>query len=82
MMENVGKKEKRDSGNRVLLRYLPGSVAETMAPKKRQSVKKKSPPSWPMTFMNDTKPYMISLEGNRDTNQLRRWQCRAKMWVF
>ena len=46
--------------------YLPGSVAETMAPKKRQSVKKKSPPSWPTTFMKDTKPYMISLGRKKD----------------
>lgn len=37
-----------------------------MAPKKRQSVKKKSPLSCPTTFMKDTKPYMISLGGEQD----------------
>lgn len=53
----------------ILWHYLPGSVAETMAPKKRQSVKKKSPPSWPTTFMKDTTPYMISLEGKKDVHK-------------
>lgn len=43
--------------------HKPGSVAETMAPKKRQSVKKKSPLSCPTTFMKDTNPYMIKLGG-------------------
>lgn len=46
--------------------FLPGSVAETMAPKKRQSVKKKSPPSCPTNFMKDTTPYMINLGGQKE----------------
>lgn len=48
----------------------PGSVAETMEPKKRQSVKKKSPLSCPTTFMKDTNPYIINL-GRGDCDQ--RW---------
>lgn len=48
------------------MHFLPGSVAETMAPKKRQSVKKKSPPSCPTTFMKDTKPYMTSLRREKE----------------
>lgn len=50
--------------------HKPGSVAETMAPKKRQSVKKKSPLSCPTTFMKDTNPYMINLGGG-DCDQRR-----------
>lgn len=50
--------------------HKPGSVAETMAPKKRQSVKKKSPLSCPTTFMKDTNPYMINLGGG-DCHQRR-----------
>ena len=44
------------------MNVLPGSVADTMAPKKRQSVKKKSPSICPTAFMNDTQPYIRSLE--------------------
>lgn len=42
-----------------------------MAPKKRQSVKKKSPLSCPTTFMKDTNPYMINL-GEGECDQRRR----------
>lgn len=41
---------------------VPGSVAETMAPKKRQSVKKKSPSSWCTCFISVTQPYINNLE--------------------
>lgn len=41
--------------------YAPGSVAETMAPKNRQSVKKKSPPSCPTCFISITQPYISNL---------------------
>lgn len=40
---------------------VPGSVAETMAPKNRQSVKKKSPFSCPTCFISITQPYISSL---------------------
>lgn len=41
--------------------YVPGSVAETMAPKNRQSVKKKSPASCPTCFISITQPYISNL---------------------
>lgn len=41
---------------------IPGSVADTMAPKNRQSVKKKSPPSWPIFFISITQPYINNLK--------------------
>ena len=40
---------------------VPGSVAETMAPKNRQSVKKKSPASCPTCFISITQPYISNL---------------------
>lgn len=43
---------------------VPGSVAETMAPKKRQSVKKKSPFSCFTCFISITQPYINNLERN------------------
>lgn len=43
----------------------PGSVAETMAPKNRQSVKKKSPASCPTCFISITQPYIINLMGEQ-----------------
>lgn len=43
---------------------VPGSVAETMAPKKRQSVKKKSPSSCFTCFISITQPYINNLERN------------------
>lgn len=57
------KVQERQQRSREKSVHKPGSVAETMAPKKRQSVKKKSPLSCPTTFMKDTNPYMIKLGG-------------------
>lgn len=41
---------------------IPGSVAETMAPKNRQSVKKKSPSRWSICFISVTQPYINNLK--------------------
>lgn len=67
MNVNVQGNQERDREKSV---HKPGSVAETIAPKKRQSVKKKSPLSCPTTFMKDTNPYMINLVGG-DCHQRR-----------
>lgn len=42
-----------------------------MAPKNRQSVKKKSPPSWPRCFISVTQPYINNLL--EDFNYLTKW---------
>lgn len=43
------------------MQNIPGSVADTMAPNSRQSVKQKSPASCPVTFISVTQPYIIDL---------------------
>lgn len=66
---NVSVQDSRERSREKLL-HKPGSVAETMAPKKRQSVKKKSPLSCPTTFIKETNPYMVNLGGG-DCHQRR-----------